>query len=88
MEQLNFHVNDYDILSSVYGEKIDGIIGYSFFSRYIVKIDFDSLQIEVYTPGRNEYPRGGTLLKPAFTTLPIQNLTIRDSKKTELQFLF
>src|SRR6187399_1070147 len=29
LERLNFHINDYDILSTVYGEKIDGIIGYS-----------------------------------------------------------
>lgn len=33
VEHLNFHVNDYEILSSVYGEKVDGIIGYSFLSR-------------------------------------------------------
>ena len=31
VDSLNFHVNDYDILSSVYGDKVDGIIGYSFF---------------------------------------------------------
>src|SRR5882724_771849 len=42
IDSLNFHVSDYDILSSVYGDRIDGIIGYSFFSRYIVKIDYDS----------------------------------------------
>ena len=88
VERLNFHVNDYDILSTVYGEKIDGIIGYSFFSRYLVKIDFDSLQIEVYSPGEMSYPKGGTLLKPAFTTIPIQNLTIRDNKKLNFNFYF
>ncbi len=33
MDSLNFHVSDYDILSSVYGDSIDGIIGYSFFSQ-------------------------------------------------------
>lgn len=88
VERLNFHVNDYDILSTVYGEKIDGIIGYSFFSRYLVKIDFDSSQIEVYSPGEMAYPRGGTLLKPAFTTLPIQNLVIRDSRKLNFNFYF
>jgi hypothetical protein len=27
VEHLNFHVNDYSVLSSVYGEKVDGIIG-------------------------------------------------------------
>ncbi|MEI9955300.1 MAG: hypothetical protein WDM90_03105 [Ferruginibacter sp.] len=38
VEHLNFHVNNYDVLTSVYGEKVDGIIGYSFFSRYIVAL--------------------------------------------------
>ncbi|MEP7106353.1 MAG: aspartyl protease family protein [Ferruginibacter sp.] len=88
VERLNFHINDYDILSSVYGEKIDGIIGYSFFSRYIVKLDFDSSTIAVYRPGEMEYPRGGTVLRPAFTTLPIQNLTFRDRKKQNFNFYF
>jgi hypothetical protein len=76
IEHLNFHINDYDVLSSVYGEKVDGIIGYSFFSRYIVKIDFDSSIIEVHSPGKTSYPKGGTMLHPAFTNLPIQWLTV------------
>lgn len=88
IENLNFHINDYDILSSVYGEKIDGIIGYSFFSRYVVKINFDSSLIEVYSPGEINYPRGGTILKPAFTTLPIQNLTFKDRRKQNFNFYF
>ena len=88
IENLNFHINDYDILSSVYGEKIDGIIGYSFFSRYIVKINFDSSEIEVYHPGELDYPKGGTILRPAFTTLPIVNLTFRDREKQNFNFYF
>lgn len=88
VEHLNFHVNDYDVLSSVYGEKIDGIIGYSFFSRYIVRLDFDSMHIYVYQPGDIDYPRQGTLLRPVFTTLPIQNLTFRDRKKQDFNFYF
>ena len=47
VEHLNFHVNDYEILSSVYGIKIDGIIGYTFFSRYIVHIDYDLSLIHI-----------------------------------------
>jgi len=35
-----------------------------------------------------EYPRGGSILRPAFTTLPIQNLTFRDSKKQNFNFFF
>lgn len=88
IENLNFHINDYEVLSSVYGEKIDGIIGYSFFSRYIVKINFDSTIIEVFHPGEMEYPRGGTLLRPAFTTLPIQNLHIKDRRPMDFNFYF
>ena len=88
VENLNFHINDYEVLSSVYGEKIDGIIGYSFFSRYIVKIDFDSLRIEVYSPGKISYPYRGTLLHPIFTSLPIQYLQVRDKRKMPFNFYF
>ncbi len=86
LDSLDFYINDYEILSSVYGEKIDGIIGYSFFSRYIVKMDFDSLEMEVYEPGLVNYPKGGFLLHPLFTALPIQPLTIKDSRKVNANF--
>jgi hypothetical protein len=42
IDSLNFHINDYSILEAVYGERIDGIVGYSFLSRYILKINYDS----------------------------------------------
>lgn len=88
VSNLNFHVNDYEVLSSVYGEKIDGIIGYSFFSRYIVKINFDSLQVEIYSPGKIEYPSRGMLLHPIFTSLPIQFLQVKDKRKLAFNFYF
>jgi hypothetical protein len=88
LDKLNFHINNYEVLTSVYGEKIDGIIGYSFFKRYIVKINFDSSFIEVFKPGRMEYPRGGTLLKPAFSSLPIQFLHFRDRTRMSHNFYF
>ena len=88
VNNLNFHVNDYDILSSVYGQKIDGIIGYSFFKRYIVKVNFDSSTIQVFSPGEMQYPREGTLLNPLFTTLPIVNLTIKDKRKINFNYYF
>ena len=77
---LDFYVNNYEILTSVYGIKIDGIIGYSFFSRYLVKIDFDSTNIKVYEQGSIRYPSGGYLLHPLFTALPIQQLRIKDAR--------
>lgn len=80
VKNLDFYINNYEVLSSVYGQRIDGIIGYSFFSRYIVKIDFDTARIDVYEPGHIKYPSGGYLLKPLFTTLPIQPLSIKDDR--------
>jgi hypothetical protein len=81
VEGLDFYINDYEILSEVYGEKIDGIIGYSFFSKYIVKVNVDSLMIEVYSPGEMKYPPHGYLMRPLFTTLPIEPVKIIDSRR-------
>jgi len=88
VDSLNFHVNDYDILSSVYGEKIDGIIGYSFFSRYIVHIDYDSAKVYVYSRGTFKYPKGGHLLKPVIAGLPIQGASVRDVENIDARFYF
>lgn len=88
VDSLNFHVSDYDILSSVYGDRIDGIIGYSFFSRYIVKIDYDSSQMYVYTKGSIKYPKGGYLLKPALVNIPVQGASLRDTRQLDARFYF
>lgn len=85
---MNFHVNNYEVLTSVYGEKIDGIIGYTFFKRYIVKINFDSLHLEVLSPGKIKYPRKGTLFHPIFTNLPIMPVQIKDARKLTHHFYF
>jgi hypothetical protein len=88
VDSLDFHVNDYDILSSVYGDKVDGIIGYSFFSRYIVNIDYDSLRIFVYSKGSFKYPKGGHLLKPVFSGLPIQTARVMNGRDVGGRFYF
>ena len=88
VDSLNFHINDYDILTSVYGEKVDGIIGYSVLSRYIFWINYDSLKINIYSNGRLKYPRGGWLYEPVLRTLPVQNARIRDEVTTNSRFLF
>jgi hypothetical protein len=85
---MDFHINDYELLTSVYGIKIDGIIGYSFLRRYIVRLDYDQLQMEVYTPGVFKYPRGGFLLRPDFSTLPLQYATVRDERSITNRFIF
>jgi PDZ domain/Aspartyl protease len=88
VDSMNFHVNDYDILSEVYGEKIDGIIGYSFFSRYIVDINYDSLRVSVYSKGTFRYPRGGYLLRPLIPNLPIMNVETIDARKVNGRYYF
>jgi hypothetical protein len=88
VDSLNFHINDYDILTSVYGEHIDGIIGYSFFNRYIVKINYDSLLVQVYSKGSMKYPKGGYLLKPLLVNLLIQSARISDEEDRIARFYF
>jgi hypothetical protein len=88
VDSLNFHVNDYDILTSVYGEKIDGIIGYSFFSRYIVSINYDSLNVSVYSLGAFRYPRGSYIMRPLIPNLPIINAQATDARKVDARFYF
>ena len=88
IDSLNFHINNYEILNQVYGEKIDGIIGYSVLSRYIVKVNYDSSQIEFWTKGSLKYPRGGYLLKPIINTLPVQNLRVKDGTIKNARFLY
>ena len=87
IDSLNFHVSNYDILTAVYGERIDGIIGYSVFSRYIIKINYDSAKIEFWTKGAMKYPHGGHLLKPAITSLPVQTARVKDENAVETRFL-
>jgi hypothetical protein len=88
IDSLNFHVNNYQILTNVYGERIDGIIGYSVISRYIIKINFDSSMVEFWTKGNLKYPRGGYLLKPFISTLPVQSVRVRDERTINARFLY
>mgnify|MGYP000479762479 CR=1 FL=1 len=88
VDSLNFHINDYEVLTAAYGEKIDGIIGYSFLSRYIVKIDYDSSKISVFTKGTIKYPRGGFLLDPLLVSIPIMRSGLKDNKEIDARFYF
>ena len=88
VDSLNFHVNNYEILSAVYGERIDGIIGYSVLNRYIIKVDYDSLYLEFWSKGALKYPRGGFILKPIISTLPVNFVRVRDDATFDARFLF
>jgi len=88
VDSLNFHINDYEILTSVYGEHIDGIIGYNFLSRYIVKINYDSSRISIYSKGSIKYPRGGYLLRPQLLNIPIQAARLKEEEEVTARFYF
>ena len=88
VDNLDFHINDYSLLTSVYGVKIDGIIGYSFLRKFIVRIDYDSQKIQVYTPGQYKYPRGGYIIHPGFNGLPFYSITVKDEKPVLGKFIF
>ena len=87
VDSLNFHINNYEFLSYVYGTQIDGVIGYSLLSRYIVKIDYDIREIEICSQGTLKYPRGGHLLKPFIRTLPVQSARVHDHRRITSRFL-
>jgi hypothetical protein len=88
VDNLDFHINDYNLLTSVYGIKIDGIIGYSFLRKFIVRIDYDSQKIQVFTPGLYKYPRGGYVIHPGFNGLPFHSITVKDEKPVLGKFIF
>jgi predicted aspartyl protease len=81
VDSLDFHVNDYELISQVYGLQVDGIIGFSLLSRYIVNVDYDTEEITIYSKGSYTYPKGGLLLKPSLTLIPLINAPIKNGKK-------
>lgn len=88
VDSLNFHINDYGILTAVYGERIDGIIGYSVLNRYIIKLNYDSMKLTFCTKGTIRYPRGGYLLKPTINQLVAQQLRVKDEETITTRFLY
>jgi hypothetical protein len=88
VDSLDFHIGDYRLLSSEYGDRIDGIIGESFYTRYIVRIDYDSNEMYVYSKGNFNYPKGGFTLKPTFTNLPVEWAGIHDIREDKARFYF
>ncbi|HUB60016.1 MAG TPA: aspartyl protease family protein [Puia sp.] len=88
LDSLTMQVNNYDILTSIYGEKIDGILGYTFFSRYLVRVDYDSCRIDIYKKGPVTYPKGGYLLRPRLVGLPMTEGRLNDARDISSRFYF
>ena len=77
-DSLNFYINDYSVLTSIYGVRINGVIGYALLSRYIVSIDYEKQYVEWFAPGPYSYPRKGTLLRPSINKLPAHPFLIQE----------
>jgi hypothetical protein len=88
LDSVTMQVNNYEILSSVYGEKIDGILGYTFFSRYLVRVDYDSCRLDIYSKGPVTYPKGGYLLRPRLVGLPMTKGRLNDARDINSMFYF
>jgi predicted aspartyl protease len=82
VDSLDFHINDYELISQVYGIQVDGIIGFSLLSRFIVTIDYDTEEIIIFSKGKYNYPRGGQLLKPSLTQIPLISAPLRNGVRT------
>lgn len=87
-DSLDFHVNDYSMLTAVYGEQIDGVIGYSLLKDYVVKINYDSLKLEFCSLGTYRLPKGGFFLRPQIKSLPIQSARVKDERTINARFLY
>lgn len=86
-DSLNFHVNDYSVLTSVYGVRIDGIIGYSLLSRYVIRIDQELQQMDWFAAGANVYPRRGYRMKLEMDKLPSHAAYVQDLRGEQSRFL-
>lgn len=80
VDSLDFHINDYELISQVYGLQVDGIVGYSLLSKFIVQIDYDTEMVSIYEKGAFNYPKGGYLMRPSLTLIPIVNAYLRNGK--------
>lgn len=85
-DPMNFNIYDYSALSAVYGERIDGILGFPFISQYIICLDYDSLTMTYFSKSNIHYPKNGTLLKPRINKLPLQQAVVKDGKKRMMNF--
>lgn len=81
VDSLDFHVNNYELISQVYGIQIDGIIGFSLLSKFIVQVDYDKEEIVIFTQGSFRYPRGGYLMRPNLTFIPVVPAPMRSGKR-------
>ncbi|MFM7710059.1 MAG: aspartyl protease family protein [Ferruginibacter sp.] len=79
-----FRVQDYSNLSAVYGERIDGILGYPWFRLHAVLLDFDANNLQVFPSESVVYPEGGALFPIQPNPLPRGLFRVRDKFKKQV----
>lgn len=84
---MDFYINDYSVLTSIYGVRIDGVIGYALLSQYIICVDYEKQKMDWFLPGTVKYPRKGIILKPNLNRLPAHPFIIRDLQKKSVPLL-
>lgn len=88
IDSLNFHISNYDFISSVYGVQIDGIIGYSFLKDYIVRVNYDSMKLFVYSPGGIDYGKSGELLHTGSESIPVISAPLKNKDRYHMKYYF
>jgi hypothetical protein len=87
MPNTEFFINDYANISEYYGVKIDGIVGYNFISKYVLKIDYNYSKIYVYPKGEYSYGRGHTM--PIFVRgIPEFTISVKGDKTNKGKYIF
>lgn len=87
-KNIDLHISDYSIFEQVYGLKIDGIVGFSFFDKYIVKIDYDKHLIACYAPGDFTYPKSGEFLTTKLYKFPVNMIQLKDQSLVDSKSIF
>lgn len=87
-DSLDFHINDYSFLTSAYGIKIGGVIGFSLLKNYVVSLDYDNRMVSIYRPGKFKYPRTGRLLTPRIAQLVYQQAVLSEKNAIVGNYLF
>jgi hypothetical protein len=52
----------FEVPSAAWGKRFEGAIGYEWFARYVVEVDFDGRRVNLYDPETYEYHGAGTIL--------------------------
>lgn len=88
VDSLNFHINDYSLLSDLYNVKIDGVIGYSLLKRFVVLVDYENAVVKLYSKGNYNYPENGYLIKDTIRYIPETNALVEDERVILGRFYF